>query len=568
MSFVDLDLQTGDQQLGPYRLVRPVSAGGMARVYEGRLDSLAGVSTRVAIKVIHPDFAADAGFQDLFITEAQISARLEHPNLVRVQQFNREGDLLYLVMEYIEGFTLRKLISHARRSQSPVSTTLIAEIGRQVCAGLHYAHTLSDENGEPLHLVHRDIKPSNLMVNRQGVVKVLDFGISSARGGGEASTGNSVRGTWGYMSLEQAHGHAVGPAADIFGLGALLYELSTGEPLFHERDNELIRAGLVHDEAARRAAANARPDLAPVLIRALQRDPAARFPSAAHFGKALGALVGDPLTAHEGLLALANDLHQQDGSVQVGAQDRKRSSSTINPARANAGLPIRVGDSHGPQIDRPARPARKRSLGIGWVLGGVALGGVAVAIMAFAAWQLFRSRAPVSERQAPPPDLSALADPFQPAPALVLQQQPAPAAPSTPRVSAPIRVPSEAAPVPIDAPVAAPAPVAIAVPVAIPASVAIPAPVVPAPLPREPRSAAPAPATGFLSIGSEPAADVLIDGAFVKRTPLLRQPLPAGPHTVKLIPDSGDPKTFKVTVIGGDEARRIWNFQDSVWVDE
>ena len=584
MSFVDLDLRTGDHQLGPYRLVRPVSAGGMARVYEGRLDSLAGVSTRVAIKVIHPDFAADVGFQDLFVTEAQISARLDHPNLVRVQQFNREGDLLYLVMEYIEGFTLRKLISHARRSQIPVSTALIAEIGRQVCAGLHYAHTLTDENGEALHLVHRDIKPSNLMVNRQGAVKVLDFGISSARGGGETSTGNGVKGTWGYMSLEQAHGHAVGPGADMFGLGAVLYELCTGEPLFHERDNELIRSGLVHDEAARRAAANARPDLAPVLIRALQRDPAARFPSAAHFGRALGELVGDPLAAHEGLLAHANTLLQQNGSVQVGTQERARSESTINPApanpargnpargnparahpargnpaRANAGLPIRVGDSHGPQLDRPPRVERKRARGIGWLLGGIAFGCAAAAIMVFAGWQLYRSSAaPVSERQALPPDLSALADPFptvQPAapqPLIKAEPQPAPIARPAPpaRLAAPS--PTAAAPTVQTAPAAPTAP-------ATPQAAAAP---------KSSPNLSPAPATGFLSIGSEPAADVLIDGAFVKRTPLLRQQVSAGPHTIKLVPDSGDAKTFKVNVTGGQEARKIWNFKESTWVDE
>ena len=202
MASLDLDLRNGEQRLGPYRLVRPVSAGGMARVYEGRLDSLAGVSTRVAVKVIHPDFAADTDFQDLFVTEARISARLEHLNLVRVQQFNREGDLLYLVMEYIEGFTLRKLISHARRTRQPVPTSVIAEIGRQVCEGLQYAHDLAADSGEPLGLVHRDIKPSNLMVNQQGVVKVLDFGISSAHGTGDSQGG--VKGTWGYMALEQA----------------------------------------------------------------------------------------------------------------------------------------------------------------------------------------------------------------------------------------------------------------------------------------------------------------------------------------------------------------------------
>ncbi|MFN7146105.1 MAG: serine/threonine-protein kinase, partial [Myxococcota bacterium] len=177
-----VDFSRGEVHLGPYRLIRPISAGGMARVYEGRLDSLAGVTTRVAVKVIHPDFANEAAFQELFITEARISARLEHQNLVRIQQFNREGHLYYLVMEYIDGITFRKIISMCRKHRLQLPVQVIAELGRQVCEGLHYAHNLTTEAGEPLHLVHRDVKPSNLMLNAHGVAKVLDFGISSAHG--------------------------------------------------------------------------------------------------------------------------------------------------------------------------------------------------------------------------------------------------------------------------------------------------------------------------------------------------------------------------------------------------
>ncbi len=553
MASLDLDLRNGEQRLGPYRLVRPVSAGGMAHVYEGRLDSLAGVSTRVAIKVIHPDFAADPGFQDLFVTEARISARLEHLNLVRVQQFNRERDLLYLVMEYIEGFTLRKLISHVRRTRSPVPTTLIAEIGRQVCEGLHYAHTLEAEDGQALGLVHRDVKPSNLMVNLQGVVKVLDFGISSAHGTADSL---GVKGTWGYMALEQSSGgKPVGPAADIFGLGAVLFELCTGEALFPERENQAIRDGLVRDEAARRAAASVRSELAPVLIRALQRDPAARFGSAASFGRALAGLVGDPLVAHEGLVQFAADLRAQEGSVQAGAQDRVRSVSTIGPSGVpvTAGLPVRVGDAHGPRAERK-RPAPARAPSLLWAgaIGAFVL--AALMIMSFAAFQLFRSTRSAPPPATAPPDLSALAAPSPAAPAVA---PPRPARPATsPTVTA------------------APAPVAPAV---VAPAVVEPVAPQPAPEPAEritPRTSTPAAApasvssTGFLSVGSEPSAQVLVDGTFVRETPMLRHELPAGPHTVKLIAPGYEAKTFKVTVNGGAEARKIWNFETADWVDE
>lgn len=554
MMSIDLDLRNGEQRLGPYRLVRPISAGGMARVYEGRLDSLAGVSTRVAIKVIHPDFAADSGFQELFVTEARISAHLEHLNLVRVQQFNREGDLLYLVMEYIEGFTLRKLISHARRTGVVVPTSVIAEIGRQVCEGLHYAHTLESEDGTALGLVHRDIKPSNLMVNQQGVVKVLDFGISSAHGTSDAQGG--VKGTWGYMALEQAQGSRVGPAADIFGLGAVLYELCTGSALFPERENEAIRAGLVHDEAARRAAASARSELAPVLVRALQRDPAARYTSAASFGRSLAALVGDPTLAHDALVQFAAELRAAEGSVQAGAQERLRSVSTIGPSGVpmQAGLPVRVGDAHGPRMERRSTATGRRP-SLLWAAGIGAFALIALIIMSFAAWQLYRSTRPAPV-VAGPPDLSVLAGPTAaPAPA------PAPARP-TPRP----------APAPVVAPVAAP----IVTPVPAPAAPAVAPVESPAPAPeRIPPTAAPAvtssPAvtgTGFLSVGSEPAADVLVDGSFVRQTPVLRYEIATGTHTIRLIAAGHEPKTFKVNITSGSESRKIWNFETAAWVDE
>ena len=509
----------------------------MARVYEGRLDSLAGVSTRVAVKVIHPDFASDPGFQELFVGEARISARLEHPNLVRVQQFNQEGELLYLVMEFIEGFTLRKLISHARRTKSPVPTALIAEIGRQVCEGLHYAHTLQGDDDEVLALVHRDVKPSNLMVNHQGVVKVLDFGISSVRGSAEAAGDGGVKGTWGYMSLEQAHGQGVGPAADIFGLGAVLYELSTGEPLFPERDNDRIRQGLVNDEAARRAASGARAELAPVLVRALQRDPAGRYPSAAAFGRALSALIPAPMQTHDALVQLAAELRAAEGSTQAGAQERIRSFSTIGAAGAvpSPGLPVRVGDAHGPRRDRPAAVSPPRRSSILWAFGFGGFALVGLGIMSFAGWQLYRSA--VAPPPSPPPDLALFAEP-PPAAAPIAPPALEPAAPKPKPATAP------AAAVP------APAPAPKAVPVV---------------------AAAPRPAvtqTGFLSLGSEPSAEILINGAFVKRTPMIRHELPAGSYTVKLIAEGAEPKSFKVTVSAGTESRKIWNFEEAAWVDE
>ncbi|RME22507.1 MAG: serine/threonine protein kinase, partial [Deltaproteobacteria bacterium] len=312
-------------RLGRYRLVRPISTGGMARVYEARRESLAGVAPRVAVKVILPEHAQHQGFQKLFINEARIGSLLAHQNLVQIQDFDHQDDRYYLVMEYVEGITLRRAISLCRRHGLPVPLSIVAEIGRQVCDGLHYAHHATAEDGRHLHLVHRDIKPSNLILNPQGVVKLLDFGISRALVTAERP--GAVRGTWGYMAPEQAAGGEVGPQADLFGLAAVLYELAALQPLFREKSPDVIRPLLAADEAARRAAALTGP-LAPlsgVLVRALQRDPAARFTSAAAMGRALAELVRDPVTARDELVRFQQDLEARARPLKAEGRGPARS---------------------------------------------------------------------------------------------------------------------------------------------------------------------------------------------------------------------------------------------------
>ncbi|MEC8425818.1 MAG: serine/threonine-protein kinase, partial [Myxococcota bacterium] len=212
------------ERLGRYRLVRPISTGGMARVFEARRESMHGVAPKVAVKVILPDFALDRNFQQLFVNEARIGSLLHHQNLVQIQDFDSEHDRYYLVMEYVEGPTLRRAMSLCRRHGLVPPLAVVAEVGRQVCEGLDYAHNARSEDGRSLHLVHRDVKPSNLILTPQGTVKVLDFGISKALIAHERK--GAVRGTWGYMAPEQADGADVGPQADMFGTAAVLYEFA------------------------------------------------------------------------------------------------------------------------------------------------------------------------------------------------------------------------------------------------------------------------------------------------------------------------------------------------------
>ncbi len=570
-----VDFSAGEVRLGPYRLLRPISAGGMARVYEGRLDSLAGVTTRVAVKVIHPDYASEAAFQELFITEARISARLEHQNLVRIQQFNREGHLYYLVMEYIDGVTLRKVITLARRRAIELPVQVIAELGRQVCEGLSYAHNLLDENGAPLRLVHRDIKPSNLMLNAHGVTKVLDFGISSA--GEIADPSGGVKGTWGYMGLEQAEGGAVGPASDVFGLGAVLYELAALEPLFTEKDNGVIRQRLHEDMAAARAAAlgGTYANLGGVLVRALQRDPAARYGSAAAFGRALAGLVLDPVGVHEQLLRLYRDLRAEDGAPVTVGQEKPRSMTTMS--RAGVGspridapptLPVRFGDAHG--VGPSARQAPRPQARVHATIAAALLLCIAVAVLGFATWQLF-----FGSPRRPEPAHEEVARVVAPEPSVGVVPTPAPPAPPAPIVGTPAPVPEVAEPDVLSkrptgtpkrpapsTPTEPDAPVRIA-----PSTTVVAAPPEPVAEP-EPVRAEVRTTTGVLTVSSMPRAQVMIDGQYVRYTPIFQHTIGAGTHSVLLVAEDGRRKSFKVEVAGNEETRRIWLFDEERWSEQ
>ncbi|HMV70408.1 MAG TPA: serine/threonine-protein kinase [Myxococcota bacterium] len=302
-------------RIGRYRIVRPLSKGGMALVYEGRRESLAGVSPRVAIKVILPDFANSSTFRDLFINEARLGAAMQHQNLVQIQDFDSDGERYFIVMEYVEGLTLARIIGLAARHDVRVPLVVICEVGRQACDGLFYAHQAVDTQGRALGLVHRDVKPSNLILNNQGGVKILDFGIS--KGTLRQEKAGSVKGTWGYMAPEQASGERIGPTADIFALAIVLYEMAARRSMFKGREEEEIRRLLLDDHAARMAStldAQYAP-LVRVLVRALQRDPSARYATAGEFGRALSELLPDPITAREETVRFyqrITDLHQRE----------------------------------------------------------------------------------------------------------------------------------------------------------------------------------------------------------------------------------------------------------------
>jgi eukaryotic-like serine/threonine-protein kinase len=260
--------------LGRYRVEDVLGGGGMAVVYLAHDDEL---DRPVAIKVLADNLAADEGFRKRFLREARLAARLAHRNIVQIYDSGEADGRPFIVMEYVEGETLADLL--ARRGRLPPGETI--ELALQICSGLEHAH----QEG----LVHRDIKPQNLLLRRDGTVKIVDFGIARSAHGTQLTEAGSVLGTAAYLAPEQASGEEVTPAADVYALGVVLYQLMAGRTPYTAESLSQLQIG--HEEqpipALREYAPEVPEPLEDVVMRCLARIPAYRPPSAAALADAV-----------------------------------------------------------------------------------------------------------------------------------------------------------------------------------------------------------------------------------------------------------------------------------------
>lgn len=213
-----------------YGFVRKIASGGMATVFEAIMENESGFSRRVAIKQMHVDRVADDTMRRMFFDEARTASFLHHGNIVQVLDYGFIENEPILVMEFVDGIDASKATSivHNRRSSIPegVALHLIAEVAH----ALTYAHACRDPRGKPLDIVHRDVSPQNILLSWEGDVKLTDFGIALSKQRVERSETGTVKGKIRYMPPEQLQGEHVGPAADIYALGATLHALIAGEP--------------------------------------------------------------------------------------------------------------------------------------------------------------------------------------------------------------------------------------------------------------------------------------------------------------------------------------------------
>ena len=268
-------------RFGKYTLLRKIATGGMAEVFLARAEGVGGFQKLLVIKRILPNLAEDQQFVSMFLNEARVASQLNHPGVVSIYELGEVDRAYYIAMEYIDGPNLRSLCRRAADGGQPLPAHLAVKIISQACEGLQYAHDAVALDGSPLNIIHRDISPDNIMLSRQGVVKVVDFGIAKAANQPHLTKSGILKGKIAYMPPEQIRGHPVDCRADVFALGVCLYELLAGSRPFGSTSEVAMMQAILNDPPA--PLLEVRPGLDAALEtivgKALAKDADQRYPS-------------------------------------------------------------------------------------------------------------------------------------------------------------------------------------------------------------------------------------------------------------------------------------------------
>jgi serine/threonine-protein kinase len=283
----------GTYFLGRYRVVDEIGIGGMASVHLARMDGPGGFQKWVAIKRIHPHLVEDDSFIHMFLDEARIAARISHSNVATVFDLGEHEDTYWIAMEYLHGEPLREVMRRTEELATPMPPEIACRVIADAAEGLHAAHELLGKNGEKLGLVHRDVTPHNLFVTYEGTTKVVDFGIAKFSSRMSNTRAGTLKGKLAYMSPEQVHGEGIDRRTDIFALGVVLWELTTGQRLFR-MENDLDTLAKVQECSVPRPSSIVRGypiDLEKIVMKALSKNRGERFKTAREFSRALQSLL-------------------------------------------------------------------------------------------------------------------------------------------------------------------------------------------------------------------------------------------------------------------------------------
>jgi eukaryotic-like serine/threonine-protein kinase len=320
---------------GKYLLLRQLAIGGMAEVYLARQSGPAGFEKECVIKRILPSLAADQQFVNMFLDEARIAARLSHPNIVQIFDLGsiNEGDY-FLAMEHVHGVDLQQIEEAEAHRGGRIPLAIAVRICSNVAEGLEHAHRATDARGKPLGLVHRDVTPSNVIVSFDGVGKILDFGIAKAVAKKGRTEVGVIKGKIPYMSPEQVQGEALDARSDLFSLGTMLYELTTGHKPFDGEGPADLSMKILNSTPRP-------PDfyverfptgLSDLIQRAMSKRQADRFQSARELHEAL-----EEFLLHAGIRSTSHDVAAYLDGLFPGLRDKAR-------AEAAESLPVEVTD--------------------------------------------------------------------------------------------------------------------------------------------------------------------------------------------------------------------------------
>jgi serine/threonine-protein kinase len=281
-------------RLDRYELLCPIASGGMASVWLARLRGKRGFEKLFAIKTIKTELISDPNFQEMFLDEARIASRIIHPNVAQILELGEQADILYIVMEYVDGDSVAKISRLALKRGSAIPPGVALRIVAETCAGLHAAHQLKDASGESLGVVHRDVSPQNILLTTEGSAKVIDFGLVKAKNRSAGETGQGiVKGKIRYMAPEQVSAKAIDHRVDVWAAGMCLYELLVGHAPYHNDDDLAVVQRLMSPDPLPPFDVALPGPIEKVLSRALAKDPAARFDSCAQMRRAIESAIGE-----------------------------------------------------------------------------------------------------------------------------------------------------------------------------------------------------------------------------------------------------------------------------------
>ncbi|HEY8073520.1 MAG TPA: protein kinase [Labilithrix sp.] len=357
-------------RLGRYELLVPVARGGMARVWAARLIGQRGFQKLVAIKTILPHLASEPEFERMFLDEARIASGVHHPNVCEIIELGEEQRTLYLVMEWVSGDSFARVLRPAGRNEA-IDPRVVARVIADACAGVHAAHEMSGDDGRPMNVVHRDLSPHNILLSAEGFAKVCDFGVAKALGQlHEATSAGTLKGKVAYMSQEQVTGGAVDRRSDVFSLGIVLYEATTGMRPFRGDGEAQVMHHLLKGEfdPPSTIIRNYPPELERIVTRALAAQPILRFPTAERMRFALeeflakGPLVTQSNVAQVQKARIGEALDKRKERIRAASTDASSEApgASLTPSNADAN---RSGVKPGPaarplfttlQMNRPA----------------------------------------------------------------------------------------------------------------------------------------------------------------------------------------------------------------------